>query len=95
MHDYPALSLEQIDKSSHSSDNVFIAEIILRLSRDKSRGVTQFKRHDTCASTPEVGGVLARACALGDLAAALRARAAASASPIYLRLLRLQPASMG
>ncbi|EYC43182.1 hypothetical protein Y032_0501g2606 [Ancylostoma ceylanicum] len=67
----------------------------LRHSRDKSRGEAQFKRHDTCASIPKGGGVLARACALSALAAALRARAAAPAGPICLRLSRFQPASMG
>ncbi|EYC27289.1 hypothetical protein Y032_0009g629 [Ancylostoma ceylanicum] len=67
----------------------------LRHSRDKSRDEAQFKRHDTCASIPEVGGVLARACALGAPAAALCARAAASASLICLRLSRFQPVSMG
>ncbi|EYC40957.1 hypothetical protein Y032_0588g359 [Ancylostoma ceylanicum] len=67
----------------------------LRHSRDKSRGRAQFKRHNTCASIPEVGGVLARACALSALAAALRARAAAAATPICLHLSRFQPASMG
>ncbi|EYB94731.1 hypothetical protein Y032_0168g196 [Ancylostoma ceylanicum] len=55
---------------------------ILRHSRDKSRSGVQFKRHDTCASIPKVGGILARACALSALAAALRARASAPAIPI-------------
>ncbi|EYB82477.1 hypothetical protein Y032_0359g3428 [Ancylostoma ceylanicum] len=67
---------------------------LLRHPWDKSRGGAQFKRHDTCASIPEVGGALARACALIGLAAALRARAAAPASPICLRWSRFQPASI-